>query len=150
MTSYEGPPKFNSFRRYFNQIYSDKMLNKLIITLAEKSLFSILAECVIWLKCWKFSKKSSWRFHCESSDKSIIYWFFQQITQSFWLFSSFINSVTLSFTIFERKLLFLRFLYIFQKGKVFKVLISWFCGGSKRSFIFNLEKSGTVEKVSPF
>ena len=83
-TSYEGPPKFNSFRRYFNQIYSDKMLNKLIITLAEKSLFSILAECVTWLKCWKFSKKLSWRFHCESSDKSIIYWFFQQITQSFW------------------------------------------------------------------
>ena len=42
VTFYEGPQKFNYFRRYFNQIYSDKLLNKLIITLAKKSLFSIL------------------------------------------------------------------------------------------------------------
>ena len=43
MTAYKDPQKFNSFRRYFNQIYRDKLLNKLIITVEKKSLFSILA-----------------------------------------------------------------------------------------------------------
>ena len=43
VTSYDGPQKFNPLRRYFNQIYSDKLLSKLIINLAKKSLFSILA-----------------------------------------------------------------------------------------------------------
>ena len=38
VTTYKGPPKFNSFRRYFNQIYWDKLLNKLIITVEKKSL----------------------------------------------------------------------------------------------------------------
>ena len=35
---YKGLQKFNSFRRYFNQIYWDKLLNKLIIT-AKKVTF---------------------------------------------------------------------------------------------------------------
>ena len=43
VTTYKGPPKFNSFRRYFNQIYWDKLLNKLIITVEKKSLLSTLA-----------------------------------------------------------------------------------------------------------
>ena len=43
VTTYKGPPKFNSFRRYFNQIYWDKLLNKLIITVEKKSLLSALA-----------------------------------------------------------------------------------------------------------
>ena len=43
VTSYKGPPKFNSFGRYFNQMYWDKLLNKLIITVEKKSLLSTLA-----------------------------------------------------------------------------------------------------------
>ena len=43
VTSYEGPQKLNSFGRYFNQIYWDKLLNKLIITVEKKSLLSTLA-----------------------------------------------------------------------------------------------------------
>ena len=35
MTSYEGYQKSNSFRRYFNQIYWEKLSNKLIITSAK-------------------------------------------------------------------------------------------------------------------
>ena len=44
VTTYKDPPKFNSFRRYFNQIHWGKLLNKLIISLAKLSSFSIFSQ----------------------------------------------------------------------------------------------------------
>ena len=60
VTTYKGPPKFNSFRRYFNQIYWDKLLNKFIITVKKKSFlstFAIFAQ-IVTRHGKKFSKIS--------------------------------------------------------------------------------------------
>ena len=41
VTTYKGPPKFNSFSRYFNQICWDKLLNKLIITVKKSHFYRL-------------------------------------------------------------------------------------------------------------
>ena len=52
----------SSFRRYFNQIYWEKMPTKVIITSAKSSTFPIFAQYLPRQNFWKFSRNSSWRF----------------------------------------------------------------------------------------
>ena len=125
-TSYEGYQKYNSFRRYFNEIYREKLSNKLIITSAKQSLFSIFVQYLTWQSFWKFYEKSCWRFlskcgkassGCESADRSISqYIFIFSANKSD--FSCYINSFALSFTIFESELLFFTFWCILQRENI--------------------------------